>query len=329
MKIAQIKDIADAVLYEGYLLYPYRHSALKNRQRWTFGVVNPHTDNPTPETQKPGTMQTECLLVGQSETTVTVYVRFLHLLIHMQQSEENDASWDEGVPREVRGEITLGTLSNGAHHIEMAFPGGEQTIDGAAGTPSAPLRWYPLTGTVTISATPVGPQLFTLRVAIANTSPPASTLPQRRDAPLLQSFVSTHTILQVQHGSFFSLIDPPDELAPLAQSCQNLHTWPVLIGNTGEHDALLSAPIILYDYPQIAPESIGPFFDGTEIDELLALRILTLTDGEKQQMQEADEQTRALLERTEQLSQEQLMKLHGAIRGLTPIDVDERKGETQ
>ncbi len=327
MNIAQIKDIADAVLYEGYLLYPYRHSALKNRQRWTFGVVYPRTEGTTREMQEPWTMQTECLLTGQAETTLTVYVRFLHLLTHMQQSEDHGSSWDEGMPREVRAEITLGALSSGAHHIEMIFPGGEQANDGATETLAGPMRWYPLTGTMTISATPVDPQLFKLRVAIANTSPLAHSLPQRRDASLLQSFVSTHAILQVQHGSFPSLIDPPHELAHLAQSCQNLHTWPVLIGNTGAHDALLSAPIILYDYPQIAPESIGPFFDGTEIDELLALRILTLTDEEKQQMQEADEQTRALLERTEQLSQEQLMKLHGAIRGLAPIDADERKGE--
>jgi hypothetical protein len=33
--------VADAVLYEGYLLWPYRRSALKNQQRWTFGGVYP------------------------------------------------------------------------------------------------------------------------------------------------------------------------------------------------------------------------------------------------------------------------------------------------
>ena len=52
---------------------------------------------------------------------------------------------------------------------------------------------------------------------------------------------------------------------------------------------MLSSPIILYDYPQIAPESPGDLFDGTEIDEILALRILTLTEDEKHEMRNADD----------------------------------------
>jgi hypothetical protein len=81
-----------------------------------------------------------------------------------------------------------------------------------------------------------------------------------------------------------------------------------------------SLAIILYDYPQIAPESIGTFFDGTEIDEMLTLRVLTLTDDEKLEMQQADERTRELLARTEQISSEQLMKLHGVVRNLGPVN---------
>jgi hypothetical protein len=79
---------------------------------------------------------------------------------------------------------------------------------------------------------------------------------------------------------------------------------------------MLSSPIILYDYPQIAPESPGDFFDGAEIDEILSLRIMTMTEEEKREMRESDERTRQILERTETLPEEQLMKLHGALRGL-------------
>jgi hydrogenase maturation protease len=146
----------------------------------------------------------------------------------------------------------------------------------------------------------------------------------RRDAVLFQSFVSTHTILQVRHGSFISLMDPPQELQALAKQCQNLHTWPVLAGNEGERDAMISSPIILYDYPQIAPESPGALFDGTEIDEILSLRIMTLTDEEKEQMRQ-DERAREILERTEALTPEQFMKLHGAIRELRPISEGEKE----
>ena len=51
---------------------------------------------------------------------------------------------------------------------------------------------------------------------------------------------------------------------------------------------MLCSPIILYDYPQSAPESEGDFFDGTEMDEMLTLRVLTLTDAEKQEMRAGD-----------------------------------------
>ena len=102
------------------------------------------------------------------------------------------------------------------------------------------------------------------------------------------------------------------------KECQNIRTWPVLVGNEGERNTMLSSPIILYDYPQIAPESPGPLFDGSEIDEILSLRILTLTDEEKVQMRQ-DERTREILERTEALTPEQFMKLHGTIRELRPI----------
>jgi hydrogenase maturation protease len=75
----------------------------------------------------------------------------------------------------------------------------------------------------------------------------------------------------------------------------------------------------LYDYPQIAPESAGDLFDGTEIDEILSLRILTLTDAEKDEMRQSDLRTRQILERTENMPAEQFMKLHGVLRSLRPI----------
>jgi hypothetical protein len=137
---------------------------------------------------------------------------------------------------------------------------------------------------------------------------------------MLYSFVSTHTILQVNHGTFISLMDPPEALKAMAQGCQNLRTWPVMVGNESESDTMLSSPIILYDYPQIAPESPGSLFDGTEIDEILTLRIMTLTDEEKEEMRQGDERAREILERTESLSPEQFMKLHGVIRSMRPVD---------
>jgi hydrogenase maturation protease len=130
--------------------------------------------------------------------------------------------------------------------------------------------------------------------------------------------------LSVREGEFVSLLDPPEALREAAAGCRNVGTYPVLVGDEGERGVMLSSPIILYDYPQIAPESAGELFDGTEIDEILTLRIMTLTDEEKHEMRGADERARRILERTEQLPAEQLMKMHGAMRSLRPRREDER-----
>jgi len=143
--------------------------------------------------------------------------------------------------------------------------------------------------------------------------------PDDRAALQTLSLLSTHAILHVQSGGeFVSLTDPPEDLRAAAAACQNQGLWPVLAGDDGARDAMLAAPIILYDYPRVASESAGDFFDGTEMDEMLALRVLTLTDEEKAQARLTDPRARALLDRTENLSNDSMLKLHGIMRGLRP-----------
>ena len=113
-----------------------------------------------------------------------------------------------------------------------------------------------------------------------------------------------------------------EELRRHAAACENVGTWPVLVGEAGVRDCMLSSPIILYDYPQIAPESSGDLFDGTEIDEILSLRIMTLTKEEKREVRASDERARQILERTENMPAEQFMKLHGVVRGMRPLKGD-------
>src|SRR5262249_19211335 len=105
-------------------------------------------------------------------------------------------------------------------------------------------------------------------VSIANTSPASGDAMQ-----------SVHTLLRIEHGEFVSLADPPEDLRAIAGSCRNFGTWPILAGPEGDHSLMLSSPIILYDHPQVAPESPGDFFDGTEMDEMLTLRVLTLSEA--------------------------------------------------
>jgi hydrogenase maturation protease len=173
---------------------------------------------------------------------------------------------------------------------------------------------------VDISARQVGDGLFTTRVLVRNVVYVEGDL--CRDEALMHSLVSAHLVLGVQRGEFVSLLEPPAELQELAAQCQNVGVWPVLVGEQGQRDSLLASPIILYDYPQIAPESAGDLFDGTEIDEILSLRIMTLTDEEKNEIRQSDDRARQILERTDAMPAEQFMKLHGAMRGMRPLKED-------
>jgi len=278
MNTKLVDDIASAVLYEGYLLYPYRASAIKNQQRWNFGVLYPHEYAGKQRGADAWTMQTECLVTGPT-ATLAARVRFLRLTAQGALERELDLP-----------PVELSDLA--AHPARKNFP--EAAVE--------------------LEATEVSSGLFRIRCTILNTSPCSAVA---REEALLHSLVSTHTILSVQSGEFVSLLDPPEQLRDLASACQNLGAWPVLVGEPGQRDTMLSSPIILYDYPQIAPESPGALFDGTEIDEILSLRILTLTDEEKLEMAAGDERARQILERTESMPQEQFMKMHGVLRAGT------------
>ena len=161
--------------------------------------------------------------------------------------------------------------------------------------------------------------LFKITVLIRNDSHFAATSEALRGEAVLFSLVSTHTILGVEDGAFLSLLEPPAEYETLVAECKNIGTWPVLVGEDDSQQVVLSSPIILYDYPQIAPESTGSLFDGTEIDEILSLRIMTLTDEEKREIRQSDDRAREVLDRTETLPEEQFKKLHGVLRGLWPV----------
>ena len=171
-----------------------------------------------------------------------------------------------------------------------------------------------LSGVVEMAAEPVDAQVYKIRVRIANHTPVAPSALDVPDAILMRTFASTHTILHVRGGGFFSLTDPPATYADVAGQCKNSGTWPVLVGQKGETGTMLSSPIILYDYPEIAPESPGDLCDGTEIDEILSLRIMTLTDAEKNEMRHVDEYARRILERTEALGPTEFVNMHGLMR---------------
>lgn len=352
MNRALVDKIADAVLYEGYLLYPYRPSAVKNRQRWTFGGVYPRAYSLAQGGSDAWTVQTECLVEGDERTLLTVRLRFLHLLTRqvgelaaplpelpaateppyrpvaaLQVGDQVVQTWQEAVEREVAtGELELGALLAQPQQQAFSFPAWRALEALRAPEPDAPVcgvlvrEQQPIEGLLEVRAAPVAAGVVKVGLQITNLTPLEDAGQKSRDEALLRAFVSTHAILGVRDGAFVSLLDPPERLRAAAADCRNAGLWPVLVGEAGARDLMLASPIILYDYPQVAPESPGDLFDGTEIDELLTLRIMTMTEEEKREVSVADERARALLERTESLAREQLLRLHGTIRSLRPLE---------
>jgi hypothetical protein len=317
-----VRRIADAVLYEGYLLWPYRKSALKNQQRFTFGGVYP------PGWEDRSAMQTQVLLEGGEDAAVEVQVRFLHMVrrqvlrdrsssgslksveefkagglpLALEPVEELEANgerwvtWDEAVEREVEP---------GPIHV----PAGEELEEVPGG--AVQRSWLALEGEVSMAREAVRPGLLRLTIRVINSTPWGGE--DRKDA-LHSTFCSTHIVLRAHDGAWVSLTDPPEAFHSEAEACENSGVWPVLVGEENDRRTMLASPIILSDHPQIAPESPGNLFDSGEIDQMLVLNILAMTEEERRDMRDSDPRAREILERTEALTNEEIMRLHGAVR---------------
>ncbi len=350
MSLSLARAVADAVLYEGYLLYPYRASSQKNQARWQFGILGPPGAAATGTGEEPD-MFADCLLTQHQHAAVEIHLRFLQL--QSRSAEEMDdgggftpvdeltvgaarwLSWDEAVEREVAlGPFAVAALGGQETVLPVEIPGGEEVeeVRDASGQLAGRLvrRRRPLHGEVRLEAAAAGGALARLRVGAVNTAAaPASAVAAgwtRQDA-IARSFIGTHLLLSVQDADFVSLLEPPPEAQEAAAICGQHRCWPVLAGPEGQTDVLLVSPIILYDHPAVAPESSVALYDSTEIDEILTLRVLTLTEEEKAEARATDPRAAAIIDRCEALSPEDLQQLHGILRNPHALDVGPDVGE--
>jgi hypothetical protein len=323
--------VANAVLYEGYILFPYTASAKKNRIRWQFGVVVPE-EYAAQGTGEPAEAQTEILLEIRDEARVTVLVRFLQVETRWVQAFSGAAfetveslevdgrrhvTFDEGVEREVELRFDPADSSAAA---PIAFSAEErvETLRDAGDAIRGRIvrRRWPLHGAVTVEceAVPSQPSLRRLRVRVANRS---TVVPGERSSALRTALVSTHALLHAENGDFLSVLDPPGDAAVETASLRNRHTWPVLVGDSTadphRSPLVLSSPIILYDFPAVAPQSEGDTFDATEIDELMMLSVRSLSDDEREEARATDPRARAIVERAERFGSKELTDLHGIL----------------
>ena len=335
MSLEHARKIADAVLYEGYVLYPYRASSGKNQVRWQFGVLAPRQWSDAGGCEHCWS-QTECLIEGEFE--LAGKVRFLQIqrrtveqLVDAEadtfrevESLEAEAelwtSWDEAIEREVEF-AESSESSHGERLIEFEFPASRATeaiiTRGGRRVGRFVRESTGLKGTIHLFAEPIEEShaLGRLRLQIENVTPWHDAT-AARDVVMRSSMIGVHVLLEAKRGDFVSLLDPPEWAKAAAQRCSNVRTWPVMVGNEGDRDVVLSSPIILYDYPQIAPESPGDLYDATEIDEILTLRTMTLTDDEKRQARATDPRAAAIIDRVDDMPPEILDRLHGALRYL-------------
>ncbi len=316
------RTIADAVLYEGYLLYPYRASSRKNQTRWQFGVLGP-SGAAEAGIGEEDSLSTQFLVDGADG--IRLVVRFLQLQHRAAERETVGGryqpvdelttpsgswlSWDEAVEVELpfgpfdfadpAGQWTLAVTAPASSDVELVDGGRlvrtRQSIDGE----------------LTIGVERVD-GLSRVSVTIRNTV--AGIADAGKDWAIARSLIGTHVIAEVVGGEFISLLDPPDHAAAAAAACRQHRCFPVLAGPRDETDLLLVSPIILYDHPEIAEQSEGALYDSTEIDEILTLRVMTMTDEEKAQARATDPLAAQIIDRCDAMSPEAMQRLHGVLR---------------
>jgi hypothetical protein len=352
------RSVADAVLYEGYVLYPYRASSRKNQVRWQFGVLTPPAYSASDRSER-SSMRTECIIDPGARPELSVRIRCLHVQHRGIEAAScrSDAAlfspvdsivvgpdtyvdWDEAVEQTVdlptldlsgvgQFDPCQSLVEQTSHEETFTFAGCTEdeliyTSEGVVAGRIVRSR-QAVQGRVVVVATRSNEDAPFAKVAVTveNTSDVAGP-GTRRDDVMGSSLVAVHTMLAIDDGRFVSLLDPPEEAAVAVAGCSNEGTFPVLIA--GE-DLVLSSPIILYDYPQVAPESPGDLYDSTEIDEILALRVLTLTDEEKSEARGTDPRAAAIIDRCDAMAPEMWERLHGTMRSLSPWPDAERSND--
>ena len=277
-----LAELLDALLYEGYALYPYTPGATKNATPTPFGILYP----PAYAETRPTTfdhLRMEAALAPGPDALLGAEVRFL----------QAGPAEDERRAVERRVALPLAPLADLRRErvaTDFAFDG--------------------LTGTLTMEAQLVTDELARVIVCVHNTTLLDDPAGADRGRALESSLISTHPLARAPGSAFRSATEHPE--------WASVNTFPVLA--TPEDDTMLGAAIVLPDHPQIAPESAGSLFDGTEIEEALLLHVHTLSDPEREAIAQGDPAVRAMVERAVQTTPEEMLRLHGRLEMRDPVE---------
>ncbi|MDX6368020.1 MAG: hypothetical protein QOK30_3096 [Nocardioidaceae bacterium] len=331
MSLDRARAVADAVLYEGYLLYPYRATSGKNSSRWQWGVLGPPGAAADGLGEEPD-LSSSCLLRVGADAEVTLRLRFLqlqtrraeaatpgdptrfHTVEELRVGERTWLTWDEAIAHETElGPCRLADLEDG-RTFDVEVPGGEDVeligLDDSVPAGRLVRGREPLAAVVRVRAEHVD-SLVRLHIDVANR---ADEVAVDKASAVRRSLIGTHLLLSTQGAEFVSLLEPPEGAEQAVAGCEQHRVWPVLAGEPGSADVVLVSPIILYDYPEVAEQSAGALFDSTEIDEILTLRVMTLTDEEKAAARATDPRAADIIDRCDAMSPEAMQALHGILR---------------
>ncbi|MBA2504898.1 MAG: hypothetical protein H0V29_03025 [Thermoleophilaceae bacterium] len=276
-----LEELIDALLYEGYALYPYTPGSTKNSTPTPFGIVYPPgyaADQPAAH----DTLRMDMALEPAAEgAEIEATVRFLQA---GTDSERRAIERRVELPR-----TSLDALRDGGVGAPFEF-------DGLTGR--ARVRVHEIDG---------DRSRVRVRVCVHNTTEPERAIEDRGSA-LAHSLISTHVIAHAPGSRFESATEHPE--------LQSVNTFPVLA--TEADDTALGATIVLPDHPRLAPESAGSLFDGTEIEEALLLHVQTLSDPEREAIASGDPAVRAMVERAACATPEEMMRLHGRLEMRDP-----------
>jgi hypothetical protein len=339
-QFAAARGIANAILYEGYLLYPYTASASKNKMRWQFGVVVPKAYEAA-GTGEHGDQQTEILFDATATTRIDVLVRFLHVEARIVEALRGDAfvevpalelcgtkhlTFDETVECEVALRLDLAAGNHAATPVRFGASLSVEELHDAGGALAGRIvrRRWPLAGTLAISAAAAGENgaLRKLQVRLENHS---GVVPAKERGEVLRTaFISAHSLLSIENGAFLSPVDPPAYAATATETLGNRQTWPVLMGDAAldpqRSPLALSSPIVLGDFPELGKKTESDAFDATEIDELLTLSVLSMSDAERSEARATDPRARAIVDRAERFGAGDVARLHFGELSRFPAD---------
>ncbi len=318
------RAVADAVLYEGYLLYPYRGTSSKNQSRWQFGVLGP-PGAADADLGEDDTLAAQFLVDGSE--AITLVVRFLQLQHRRAEREFAHGefepvdelttpagswlTWDEAVECEMSfGPLAFDDQPETIPPLPVTAPAATyiELLDGGR----LVRERQEVRGELTVSSEPDG-ALRRVSVRVSNIGEGVNKA-DGKNSVIARSMIGTHVIAEVIGGQFVSLLEPAAAAADAVSRCSQHRCFPVLAGPPGTQDMLLISPIILYDHPEVAEQSNTALYDCTEIDEILTLRVMTMTDEEKAQARATDPRAAQIIDQCDAMSPEAMARLHGVLR---------------